>query len=1717
MSRAIPRSSTYVSSLLLAALHGWPAAFSIAAIVFCAAVPAFADGSLPSIVTQPVSQSVNLGQTATFTVAANGPGPLTYQWQKNNVPIPGATSASYTTPVTTIDDNGTTFRVGVANSSGGVASVTVTLTVLYTPVSITAQPTSQTVPLGQTATFTVSGAGTGPLIYQWRKNNISIAGANSATYTTPPITQTDDGAKYVVSVSNSFSGVTSVTVTLNVANASITTQPVSQTVAIGQTATFTVVGKGPALVYQWRKNNISMTGANSPSYTTPPVTQADDGTKYVVSVSNTLGGVTSNIVTLTVANPSIVTQPLNQLRALSEMATFSVTAKGAAPLAYQWSKNGALIAGAISASYTTPPLTQTDNGAKFAVSVSNAYGSVSSSSATLSIGNPLISTQPVSQTLAVGQMATFSVAGTGAAPLTYQWRKNNISISGATAASYTTGPVTQADDGTTYVVSVSNGYGGVTSNTVVLSIGNPTIATQPVSQSVAIGQTATFTVVGKGTALVYQWRKNNISIQGATAASYTTPPLTQADDGTKYVVSVSNSYSGVTSNIVTLSIANPSITTQPMSQLLPIGQMATLTVVAKGAGPLAYQWSRNNVPISGATSASYTTAPLTQADHNSTYAVTVSNSYGSASSNSAVLSIGNPSITQQPLSQTLALGQMATFSVAGTGAAPLTYQWRKNNISISGATAASYTAPPAVLADEGATYVVSISNTYGGVTSNIVTVNIGNPSITQQPVSQTVALGQTATFAVAGRGPGPLVYQWRKNNISISGANAPSYTTPPVTQADNGATYVVSVSNTYGGVTSNLVVLSLNDLSITRQPASQTTVLGNPVTFSVAGTGNGTLSYEWLQNGVPVSFGSSTYTFTPIEEDNGSSFVSVISDASGSIISQPATLTVLIPATIDTPPQSLTVAVGATASFSVVAESTYPLTYQWQRLGRGQSIAQDIPGATSASYVTPPVTSADQSSLYTVRVADSQGNSALASASLTVTPTSPATYYVDYQTGDDNNDGTVRSAPWRHAPGMNGCTGICLMTVMNPGDRVIFKGGAIWDSQAFPMLITRSGTQTAPIYFGVDQTWYVGSAWARPVFDLSGVVFSGSPVTASSANFIGFDNFEIRNAQLSLANAWPARGNITVDGGTGDTVQNCYIHGWSINNPGAFGPVAAGIAFVDEASNGAVSNCVIDGSPVEGAATAIYGGRVIQGNVIQNVTSGIVIVSDQEDVDISGNRIFRIGHTLDSTRVANGIEVWGPAEIYNNVIHDLFPTATAVSLQSISASVAFAQYVYNNLVWNIGTVAAMKITFYWGMAQNEFIYNNTIQAGATGCIQVVPEDAAAGNLTIENNHCMSDQTTLPAWCWNAAQSNSSCGSVSSPVFKGNVLMTTSTAAAQSYSIANGFQPSAPSSSTVGAGQDLSAQCSSPVLPLCRDRISVERLSGSAWDAGAYVYLATPPSATPLVTQDPASSIVAVGQTATFTVVATAMPAPSYQWQRNGIAILGATSSSYTTPPTSSADDGSQFLVVISNGSGAVASGVAILSVRNTPGLLVSSASTVAFGNVYVGITAPAQPTLTNNGQLDVSIINFSIAGAGVQVSGVPTGTILAPGQTATMLVTFSPSSVGVLSGSITVSSDASNSPLTVPITGNGIALASHGVILSWTPSISDDVVGYRIYRKTDPAASYIPLTATAQITTNVADLGVSAGQTYYYAVTAINADGVEGDYSQSVQATIPTP
>jgi Immunoglobulin I-set domain len=266
--------------------------------------------TLASISTQPANQTVTVGQTATFNVAATGTTPLSYQWQKGGTNISGAMGTSYTTPATTLADSGSKFDVVVTNPAGNVTSATATLTVNNAAAapSITAQPSNQSVTVGQTATFSVAATGMAPLRYQWQKGGANISGATGTSYTTPGTTLADSGSKFSVVVTNTAGSATSNAATLTVSAAatapSITIQPANQTVTAGQTATFSVVATGTTpLTYQWQLNGANISGATAASYTTPVTTTANSGQQFRVQVSNSVGSVLSTVATLTV-NPA---------------------------------------------------------------------------------------------------------------------------------------------------------------------------------------------------------------------------------------------------------------------------------------------------------------------------------------------------------------------------------------------------------------------------------------------------------------------------------------------------------------------------------------------------------------------------------------------------------------------------------------------------------------------------------------------------------------------------------------------------------------------------------------------------------------------------------------------------------------------------------------------------------------------------------------------------------------------------------------------------------------------------------------------------------------------------------------------------------------------------------------------------------------------------------------------------------------------------------------------------------------------------------------------------------------------------------------------------------------------------------------------------------------------------------------------------------------------
>ncbi len=277
------------------------------------------------------------------------------------------------------------------------------LALVREPPMITAQPQSQTVVAGGTATFTVSAAGGMPLDYRWFHNGTNIPGATASSYTVTDA-QTSHAGQYVVTVSNSDGSVTSAPATLTVNSPpTINQHPQSQAVNAGQNAVFTVSAAGSgSLRYQWRKNGQNIPNAINSFYGITSAQPSDAG-NYDVIVTNNFGAVTSLVAVLSVNSPPVITQqPQSQTVSAGSSVSFSVGASNAT--FFQWRKNGAPITGANSPVYSINNA-QLEDAAGYSVRVTNQFGMTDSATALLTVTE-----QPTgpSDVVAWGQILVFN-------------------------------------------------------------------------------------------------------------------------------------------------------------------------------------------------------------------------------------------------------------------------------------------------------------------------------------------------------------------------------------------------------------------------------------------------------------------------------------------------------------------------------------------------------------------------------------------------------------------------------------------------------------------------------------------------------------------------------------------------------------------------------------------------------------------------------------------------------------------------------------------------------------------------------------------------------------------------------------------------------------------------------------------------------------------------------------------------------------------------------------------------------------------------------------------------------------------------------------------------------------------------------------------------------------------------------------------------------------
>jgi subtilase family serine protease len=734
-------------------------------------------GFAPAIISQPTNLIVLSGSNAVLSATASGSTPLVYQWQKNGTNISngagisGATSNVLSFTAATTNNSGN-YSLIVTNSYGSVTSSVAVLSVGFAP-AITSQPANLIVLSGSNAVLSATVSGSKPLSFQWLFNGTNLPAGGNVSGTTSNVLSitaatTNNSGNYSLIVTNIYGSVTSSVAVLSVGFApAITSQPTSLIVLSGGNAVFSATASGSTpLVYQWQKygtnisNGAGISGTTSNVLSITAATTNNSG-NYSLIVTNIYGSVTSSVAVLSVGfAPAITAQPANLTVLSGGNAVFSATASGSTPLVYQWQKNGtnisngAGISGATSNVLTLATVTTNSSG-NYNLSVTNSFGAITSSVATLTVVFPpgITSSSLTNQTVQCGSNnPSFAVTVSGTLPLSIQWSLDGSPVTGATNTSFSLTNLHLPNH--TITVAITNLYASTTSNAVVTVLDTlPPVITLngPNPYYVEFGST--------------------FSDPGATASDLCMGAVPVTVSG-----SVNTNAVGTNTLTYTATDGNGNTNT------------ATRTVIVRDTTPPTILWSFTSLvlaadtnctaPMPDVTGTNYIIAtdlsePLTISQNptnnsilllgTNAVVIAVSDAYGNTaySTNTVVVQDQTPpAILSQPQSQVCLIGSTATFSVAATVCTPLAFQWVFNSVALAAQTNSTLTLSNLTLAAAG--YYSVVATASGGSSTSIVatltvalfpsTVSLAsseNPSGFKDNVNFTAAIMATnATGAV---------------------------------------------------------------------------------------------------------------------------------------------------------------------------------------------------------------------------------------------------------------------------------------------------------------------------------------------------------------------------------------------------------------------------------------------------------------------------------------------------------------------------------------------------------------------------------------------------------------------------------------------------------------------------------------------------------------------------------------------------------------------------------------------------------------------------------------------------------------------------------------------------------------------------------------------------------------------------------------------------------
>src|ERR1700735_4314249 len=461
--------------------------------------------------------------------------------------------------------------------------------------------------------------------------------------------------------------------------------------------------------------------------------------------------------------PVITTNPMSVTVTAGAAATFTAAASGQPAPTVQWqvsSSGGPFtnLAGATSPTLGFATTTAAMNGNQYLAVFTNASGSATTMTATLTVNTaPAITTNPANVTVAAGATATFTAAASGTPTPTVQWQVSSnggafANVSGATSTTLSLTGTTVAMSGNKYQAVFTNTAGTATTSAATLTVtgGNtaPAITTKPANVTVAAGATATFTAAASGTPTpTVQWQVSSnggafANVSGATSTTLSLTGTTVAMSGNKYQAVFTNAAGTATTSAATLTVTGgntaPTITTNPANVTVAAGATATFTAAASGTPTPTVQWQVSSnggafSNVSGATSTTLSLTGTTVAMSGNEYQAVFTNAAGSATTAAALLTVNAasaaPTITTNPANVTVTAGATATFTAAATGTPTPTVQWQVSSSggafsNVSGATSTTLSLTGTTVAMSGNKYQAVFTNAAGSATTTAATLTV---------------------------------------------------------------------------------------------------------------------------------------------------------------------------------------------------------------------------------------------------------------------------------------------------------------------------------------------------------------------------------------------------------------------------------------------------------------------------------------------------------------------------------------------------------------------------------------------------------------------------------------------------------------------------------------------------------------------------------------------------------------------------------------------------------------------------------------------------------------------------------------------------------------------------------------------------------------------------------------------------------------------------------